>query len=307
MNNRITEIKSFDTHGNDISVSKQSNNIIIDIEVENVLNNLFDESENIMNKITTFKNLINKLNLLHSNFFTLVNSSQKHSLKNEIEICDTQIKKLIKEVTSDIQKIRNIDVENTNKRLKETQLLRLTNAFKEVLLKYGQDQFVFKQKYDEKLKRSYKHSHPDTSDDVIETLIENKQLSDNLYIKKLNRNQDSTLNLLYEEAVETHKDINNLETNLIELQEMFLMLNNLVESQENLIENISNNVMNTKDYVEEAVVNIKSGKKAQSKGGCILLIIIIIIIMIVVTAIVSALVLLGAGATALGIYFGIKP
>jgi t-SNARE complex subunit (syntaxin) len=48
-----------------------------------------------------------------------------------------------------------------------------------------------------------------------------------------------------------------LETSLIELQELFITMSNLVEAQDDLIDNISSNVLNATAYVEEATEAIK--------------------------------------------------
>ena len=89
---------------------------------------------------------------------------------------------------------------------------------------------------------------------------------------------------------------------------MFIMLANLVESQNDLIDNISYNVSITVANIDDATNYIIDGKNSQEKGNCVLIIIIIIIILVVISAIIAVLVLLGAGGigTALGIYFGLR-
>jgi len=129
-----------------------------------------------------------------------------------------------------------------------------------------------------------------------------------MYIKKkisLSRTQESTLDVLYEEAVETHKDIQILETSLIELQEIFITMSNLVEAQDDLIDNISANVLNAGEFVEEAIKDLKTGKNAQEKGNWVLIIIIVIIILAVAAAIVAAIVVLGGSGSALGLGLGL--
>ena len=321
MNDILTKIKAFDDNGIDLTISSKDE-IIIDIETDALLKDLFNEFNNIVNKIENLKKLILTLEKLYSEFFNSVNKIQKKLLKNEIEIISKNIKKVITEISNDVRKFKNMKANNTILRIREAKIFQLTSMFNEVLFDYGKSQADFKERYAEQLKRAYVITHPEKSESDIDVLIENQcltyeiepkgsrtdnKLSD-IYRVKLNKTQDASLDVLYEEAIETHKDINTLESNLIELQEMFISLANLIESQDDLIDNISHNVLTTVITVDDTVDNIIIGKKVQEKGNCVLILIIIIIVLFVIYTIITILIILGAGGigTALGIYFGLK-
>jgi syntaxin 1B/2/3 len=155
-------------------------------------------------------------------------------------------------------------------RLRETNQFQVLKRFQGLIFEYQTIQAEFKEKYSNNLKRNFKISNPDLTEEEVEDRFQNNDINEDSFKKvvvveysTLNKAQDSTLDVCYEEAVETFKDIQTLENSLIELQEIFMTMSYMVDLQDDLIDNISSNVKNSIDYVEESVKNIKTGKKAQ--------------------------------------------
>jgi syntaxin 1B/2/3 len=290
-------------------------------KTDQFLKEFFEELDDINDKMDQFKKIIGKIKQLHSDLFNLAIQSKKKALKQDLDTVMTQAKQKTNEISKSIdllkkgteERMKEKSLEKGKKeaelRLRETNQFQVVKRFQELLFEYQTVQADFKEKYTDKLKRSYKISHPDSTEEEIDDLLQNQQLDEDVYKKKvtLNKTQESTLDVLYEEAVETHKDIQILENSLIELQELFITMSNLVDLQDDLIDNISANVLNAGAYVEEAVVHIKTGKKAQEGGNWVLIIIIVVVVLVIIAGVIAAIVLLGGGGigTFLGVYFGV--
>jgi t-SNARE complex subunit (syntaxin) len=131
------------------------------------------------------------------------------------------------------------------------------------------------------------------TDDEVEEMVENKQIDEDAYKKKiLTKSQQGTLDAYYDEAIETRRDVMMLEGSLIELQEMFVAMAQLVAQQDDLIDNIENNVINADEYVKKGIEYVQAAKGHAEKSRVIT---IVILLIIVVALVVGGLVIAGAG------------
>jgi syntaxin 1B/2/3 len=187
------------------------------------------------------------------------------------------MKKQTEEISKTIEKEET--KENKNKknpvvRIRETNEFQIIRKFQELLQQYSNLQAEYKEKYTEKLVNNYKITHPESNDEEVQELLQTKKLQET-YKKKtnVNKNLESTFDVLYQEAVkkifkkkvETQQDLVYLQNSLQELQELFITMSNLVESQDDLIDNISKHVLDATAYVEEAKNDLVTGKSAQEK------------------------------------------
>jgi t-SNARE complex subunit (syntaxin) len=98
-----------------------------------------------------------------------------------------------------------------------------------------------------------------------------------------------------------------VEASLIELQDMFVAMAQLVAQQDDLIENIEYNVMGSQDFVVRATEDIVVAQRHQEKSKYVLYMIIIGVIIFVIAVIILILLAGGIGGGAiLGIVFGSK-
>jgi len=143
------------------------------------------------------------------------------------------------------------------------------------------------------MKRTCKITNPKLTDDEIEQLVENNQIDENAYKNKiLTKSQESTLNTYYEEAVETRRDVLMIEASLIELQDMFIAMAQLVAEQDDLIDNVENNVHAAETYIKKGIEHLKDARQYQEKSRCVSIIIIIVLIIVLIAGI-----LIAAGVT----------
>lgn len=145
-------------------------------------------------------------------------------------------------------------------RIRELQTSKLINRFKNVVQHFQKVQSENKERYKQRAKRQYKIAFPNANDEELEQKI--KEADVKVFQQAMiSSAQKHTLNAVYEEVKETHRELVMLEQSMMELHEMFVQFHALLESQDDLIDNIEHMVQNTNHHV---IQGNKSLKKAQS-------------------------------------------
>jgi t-SNARE complex subunit (syntaxin) len=225
----------------------------------------------------------------------------------------TTIGKKNKEIQTQLEKLKSdteerkkeVDGKNTAEiRMREGQHLQLMKHFGSLITDYQEMQAEYQKHYKDRMKRTVKITNPDLTEDEVEKLMTNNQIDEDAYKKKiLTKSQQGTINAYYDEAVETRRDILMLEASLIELQDMFITMAQLVAQQDDLIDNIENNVMSADEYVKKATADIVVAQGHQEKSKWVLYAIIIAVIVLVIIGIILIMIL--GGGTIGGILGGL--
>jgi t-SNARE complex subunit (syntaxin) len=239
-------------------------------------------------------------------------------LKEELNKVVTSVGKKNKEIQSQIEKLKEetqtrkkklgLNSNSTEIRLREGKEYYLMKIFGALINDYQQIQEDYQKQYKDRMKRTVKITNPNLTENEIQDLVDNNNITEDAYKKKiLTSSQKGTINAYYDEAIETRREILLVEASLMELQDMFIAMAQLVAQQDDLIENIEYNVMGAQDFVAKATENIVVAQQHQEKSKYVLYMIIIGVILFVIAAIILILLAGGVGGgVILGIIFGSK-
>ncbi|KAG9445771.1 hypothetical protein H6P81_011899 [Aristolochia fimbriata] len=128
-------------------------------------------------------------------------------------------------------------------------------------------------------------------EDTIDQLIETGN-SEQIYEKAIQGHGRAQIMDTLAEIQERCDTVREIEKRLFDLQQMFMDLAVLVDTQGDLLDNIETQVSNAVDHVNSAQVVLQKGKKSlksKKKYMCFAIFILIIIIMILVPAILKAI------------------
>eukprot|EP01080_Neovahlkampfia_damariscottae_P002972 gene2972-4982_t len=308
MNNRLEELESIVP---EIEIRKDKvaeiDVDVLDPDVDSHLTEFNKKVESIEADMDIVKGKIHQIQSLHKKAITSTVSSERNELKEELNKIITSTGQATKKIQDSLEKLkedtekRKKEVENKNTaeiRMREGQHLQLMKRFGALITDYQEMQAEYQKHYKDRMKRTVKITNPDLTEDEVDELMANNQIDEDAYKKKiLTKSQQGTINAYYDEAVETRKDILMLEASLIELQDMFVTMAQLVAQQDDLIDNIENNVISADEYVKKAVEDVKKAQGNQEKSKWALYGIIIAVVVFVIVVII-AIIVLGGGSIA---------
>lgn len=255
------------------------------------------------------KSRYNKIKDLHVKTLACTIQKQKKELKEELSKAITSASKKNKEISKAIQAIadendkrrKEISEDNSAEmRIRISQHVQLTKQFQDMIGEYQDIQEKFKKENSDRQKRSIKIANPKLTDSEVDQIIVTGGDED-AYKKKLglSKSQQGTVNTYFDEAVETRRDVQQIEQSLIELQDLFISMAQLVAQQQDLIDNIENSVGVAEETNRIAIEHVQSTKQHQEKSRVVTVIIALIVIIFVIIAI-----LIAAGVTG-GILYGV--
>lgn len=254
------------------------------------------------------KSKYNKIKDLQNKYIACTIQKQKKDLKDDLSKAMTSASKKNKEISKAIQEIadendkrrKEIKEENSAEmRIRISQHVQLTKQFQEMIQEYQELQEKFKKESSNKQRRAVKMANPNLTDQEVDQVIQQGGDEDAYRKKVLTKSQQGTLNTYYDEAVETRRDVQQIEQSLIELQDLFISMAQLVAQQQDLIDNIENSVGITEETNRIALDHVQATKSHNEKSRVITVIIALIVIIFVIVA-----VLIAGGVTG-GILYGV--
>jgi len=312
MNNRL---KDLEVVVPDITINKPPTKIDevvemqnMDVEIDEFLKEFNKEVAAIENNMSDVRKYMTQIKDLQNKSLIATENKQRKELKEELNTLMTTVSGRNKEISASLTKIKNDtearkealkkqfpqlgDNPNTAEiRLREGQESQLLRDFQKIIADYQEMQAENKRMYAERAKRNAKIANPKLTEDQLNELVENGDINEDVFLKReLTGSQKETLNTYYDEAVETRREVLLIEASLIELQDLFIAMAQLVAQQDDLIDNIENNVSASVAHVNKGIEHTKQAKKYQEKSRWVMLLIILIVIILVVVGVVVVVV-----------------
>jgi len=261
---------------------------------EDFLNNLHAITSDIDN---VHKN-VKKIQTLQTRILQSVTADPKE--KDELNDLNDATKKLANKIrqTLKIQQGKNEKSQEqdttklsarqqTDLRLRLTQVASQSKRFQEVWSEYNDSQLNFRKKTKANLVKQIKVTgQTDLSNDEIEQMIDDGKTDGLFGANTLDQTQQAKATFLA--LTERHGDIMKLEKQIEEVAELFKEIANLVDSQGEMVDNIYQNVLNSEINVEKGRENLAEAEKHQRSARkkklicAILLIIVILIVLLVI-------------------------
>ena len=165
-----------------------------------------------------------------------------------------------------------------NLRMRESNFRQLTNSFMEVMRKYQKMQQLYQEKYRAQLQRQFLIVKPRaTKAELAELTRDPEAMKIQVFAMSVKDDSKKTLGQMKNRL----QDMQNIERSVVELQQMFLQMQDLVVSQGAIINHIGYNVDQIEDYTAQAAksmdVALQSGKAIQKKKRYMVMIVLAIL------------------------------
>jgi len=237
-----------------------------------------------------------KIDKLKEKDRTIANEKSRKEIMDNLDSIMSATTRTGREIKNSLDAIKksNQDFKKDNKDSAKAQMrinLYQTHIrrFHQVMNDYNGASQEFKQNLQERTRRQLKIVDSTISDDEIEKIVSSGQA--NGVIKKVLISEN--IQDVVRDIEERHLDILKLETQVLEVYELFKDLATLVDIQQESLDVIENRITNAKAYTEKAEVELKSAenyqKKARNKQCCLLLLFLAILIAVIAPILANAL------------------
>ena len=155
--------------------------------------------------------------------------------------------------------------------------------------RYQEEQENMKKRSQDTIARHVRIVNPNATEEDIQNALESgggeQYFADKIM---MGSKEMATTRTIYVDVQEKHRDILKIETSMEELHQLFVDMAVLVDSQQELFDNISSNVANSVNFVEKARENLHVARKHQGSARKVTCIIIVVVIVIAVIIIIIA-------------------
>jgi syntaxin 1B/2/3 len=265
------------------------------------LNEFFSQVEEIKEAMAQISENISTMKGLYSKLLTSTSTEDAQELRKEVGSVRAATDKIAQQMRLKMKKMR-MENDDFDKSHNETDpsLVKIRSNMHGTLVRKFLDQMQEYQamltKYDKKFRdKAYKEvqivapdASPEDIDEVLESGGEEAIFQKHIMEDRKHAKAKQTLDYLKEK----HNDLLALEKSITELNQLFMDMAILVETQGDLIDQIEFSVMNSKAFTEKAVETLKETEKIVSstrkKKLCLWITIGLIIAVIVVVILIVA-------------------
>jgi len=298
MVDRLEELKADISDEEDVEMEEKHEE-----EQDPVMKEYFEDVNSIQNGMAEIRRNLLTIEEKYGQSLVSMDLDQGARASEELEKIITETNLTAQDIRNKLQRLDEVNPKD-KKQKNEAQLKirknmkgALTKKFVDLMTEYQELQNKYKNKYRERVAAQYKLVKPDASEEEIDTAIESGDTQ--IFAKAIldmERKEKAKTALSY--VQNKSQDIRRLEQSILELHQLFLDLAVMVEAQGELIDQIEDNVSTTLSNTKSAVENLRAANKYQKKSRkrmCCLIVIFIIILVV----------LLGLGGI-LGGVFGSK-
>jgi len=252
--------------------------------------------EPIKRGLTVITDNVDKINKLKQKDRTTANEKARKEIMTELDnimrqttATGAQIKKTLEQIKLSDEKYfeKNKDTAKgeVRKNLYQTNLRR----FHQVMNEYNAASHEFKQALQERTRRQLKIVDSTISDDEVEKIVESGQANNVIKQALLSDNLKSVV----KDIEERHLDILKLESQVLEVYELFRDLATLVSLQQESLDVIEHRIQNAAAYTKQAQEQLVQAEhhqtKARQKKCCLLMILLGVLLAILVPSILAGI------------------
>lgn len=192
-------------------------------------------------------------------------------LKKQLDILQRQNKEYEKKHPGEVARIQ------MRNNLHQTQIRR----FHQIWNEYNTAANEFKQNLQERTKRQLKIVDSNITDEEAERIVASGQANGVIKQALISENLEDVM----KDIQERHMDILKLESQVLEVYELFQDLATLVDLQQESLDVIENRIEHAKEYAEKAEIELviaeQYQKKSRKKCCCILVVLLILLVSII--------------------------
>ncbi|KAJ3435093.1 syntaxin-1a [Anaeramoeba flamelloides] len=230
----------------------------------------FEKVDKIQKDLDLVEEEVGEIKRICEESLNSTNSTQSEELSQQVKASLSRVSKVNGKIKVNIE---NLEKENKEKmkekagiaetRIRQNQTQALKTKFVNLLSQLNSVQENNKEKLRDKVSRQCKIVNPEITEEQIESVLEGGgQKSTQIFSgRQLQDAQD-----LVGQINAKHAEILNLEKSINELHQMFVDMALLVHVQGEMIDKIETNVVESKDYIQEGVVQVKQAIRYQKKS-----------------------------------------
>ncbi|KAI0273670.1 t-SNARE [Gloeopeniophorella convolvens] len=244
----------------------------------------YDEISSIQESIKVYNENVSRISDLHARSLSNTddnaaarNAQQLEELVSDTSALSTTLKRRIKSLERQGGSPRDAQI-------KKQQTALVKSKFVEAIQNYQQVEQQSRQKYKQRMERQFKIVKPDATAEEVRAAVEDDQGGQVFSQALMNSNRYGDARIAYREVQERHADIKKIEQTIAELAQLFNDMSILVEQQDETINVIETQVIDSnKDietglgYTEKAVSSARAARKKRWICFFIFLIILAII------------------------------
>ena len=236
---------------------------------------------------------------LHKEALSTADSQASADVSGKIEALMAKVTQMTNRTRRTLQEMDQVTkqlAETANKgsgnlRMRQSNYRQLSKAFLDVTKKYQKIQELYQEKYRIQLQRQYLIVKPRaTKAELAELTRDPEAMKVQVFAMSVKEDSKKTLGQMKNRL----QDMQNIERSILELNQMFLQMQDLVVSQGEIINRVEYNVDQIEDYTAQAARNmetaLESQKAIQKKKWYIIMIVMIIIGVILVCVGISVLI-----------------
>lgn len=266
------------------------------------LNDFFSQVEEIKEAMAQITENIATMKGLYSKLLTATSTEDAQELRQEVGEVRSSTDKIAQQMRIKMKKMRkeNDDFEKSHDndpslvKIRSNMHGTLVRKFLDLMQEYQAMLTKYDKKFRDKAYKEVQIVAPDASPEDIDEVLESGEeaiFQKHIMEDRKHAKAKQTLDYLKEK----HNDLLALEKSITELNQLFMDMAILVETQGDLIDQIEFSVMNSKAFTEKAVVTLQETAKivtnTRKKKVCIVITVILIILLIVVViAVVSGVI-----------------
>jgi len=266
------------------------------------LNDFFSQVEEIKEAMAQITENIATMKGLYSKLLTATSTEDAQELRQKVGEVRSATDKIAQQMRIKMKKMRkeNDDFEKSHDndpslvKIRSNMHGTLVRKFLDLMQEYQAMLTKYDKKFRDKAYKEVQIVAPDASPEDIDEVLESGEeaiFQKHIMEDRKHAKAKQTLDYLKEK----HNDLLALEKSITELNQLFMDMAILVETQGDLIDQIEFSVMNSKAFTEKAVVTLQETAKivtnTRKKKVCIVItVILIILVIVVVIAVVSGVI-----------------
>lgn len=257
------------------------------------MGDLLQEADAIKAGLNSLRNNVKSLEIQQKQALFALTPDQTNKSSQEIKRITDETNSLVHKVKNQIDALRR-SADATGDHMRHNMAETLAGKFTEVLQQYQKAQSEYAEKIKTKMTQKVKIVMPDATEEQVERVIESGSV-DKIFAQStldpahLTAQAKNALSYVQDR----HRDILAIEASVRELNQLFVDMAVMVDTQGVILDHVEDNVnaavLNTKEGTEHMGKAVKEQKKSRKKMYIIIIILVVIVVVLLAGSIGGAL------------------
>ncbi|PVU90051.1 hypothetical protein BB561_005045 [Smittium simulii] len=222
----------------------------------------YQNASEVEDRIEKMRALVNKVSGMHEENLVAVNATREKEVDKNINILNMEIRSEMSKIKLRIKEIGVMANESSNNTgdvaVKRGRHMALLKKFREEIEYTRNRESDSKQKYRSRIAKQIRIVDPMATEEQIDQAIESGAAQSIFQLSSMNYEGQARAKQTLEQVEMRNEELKKIEKNILDLNEMFIEVQDMTIKQQEGINNIENAVQSTADYTVVANENIDS-------------------------------------------------